>query len=278
MNSTENIRLSRLDKDPFIEVFKFDEVIKDTIFSNYQRYDFYQLLWFVNVKGDKKYFLDFEEYSLENNHIILVHPGQIDKLDPREKEGYIIAIHNEIFYSISQKINSEYLNGYTTNTFLSIDSKTSTILNQLIKLISIKYEVENFLIFKEGCTQSILTILSYLFDKKTKDKKISKPSPLIFELKKLIDQNFITQRETIFYADKLGMTCKNINILYRKEAGKTIKQHIQEKLILEIKKELRLNRKNLKEIAYDLNFNEAAYFTRFFKQHTNLTPSEFKDL
>ncbi len=278
MNSTENIKLSRLDEDPFIEVFKFDEVIKDTIFSNYQRYDFYQLLWFVNVKGDKKYFLDFEEYSLKNNEIILVDPGQIDKLDPREKEGYIIAIHNEIFYSISQKINSEYLNGYATNTFLNIDLKTSTILNELIKLISIKNEVKNFLIFKEGCTQSILTILSDLFDKKTKDKKTSKPSPLIFELKKLIDQNFITQRETKFYADKLGMTCKNINILYRKEAGKTIKQHIQEKLILEIKKELRLNRKNLKEIAYDLGFNEAAYFTRFFKQHTKLTPSEFKDL
>lgn len=73
------------------------------------------------------------------------------------------------------------------------------------------------------------------------------------------------------------MTNKKINEICIKGTGKTIKQHLQERLILEIKKEIRLRRKSLKEIAFDLGFNEPAYFTRFFKQHTTLTPKEFRD-
>jgi methylphosphotriester-DNA--protein-cysteine methyltransferase len=99
----------------------------------------------------------------------------------------------------------------------------------------------------------------------------------VAELMKLIDKNFINEKETDFYANLLGVTNRKINELCKKGTGKTVKQHLQEKLILEIKKEIRLRRKSLKEIAFDLGFNEPAYFTRFFKQHTNLTPTEFRD-
>jgi AraC-like DNA-binding protein len=72
------------------------------------------------------------------------------------------------------------------------------------------------------------------------------------------------------------MSNKAINEYCKKYSGRTIKQHLQEKLILEIKRDIRLNKKSLKEIAFDLGFNEPAYFTRFFKQQTGQTPSDFK--
>lgn len=50
----------------------------DTIFENYQRYDFYQLLWFTKADGDNIYFLDFNEYKIKEDQIVLIFPGQID--------------------------------------------------------------------------------------------------------------------------------------------------------------------------------------------------------
>lgn len=42
----------------------------DTIFENYQRYDFYQLLWFTKADGDNIYFLDFNEYKIKEDQIV----------------------------------------------------------------------------------------------------------------------------------------------------------------------------------------------------------------
>lgn len=97
------------------------------------------------------------------------------------------------------------------------------------------------------------------------------------ELMQLIDHHFIDQRETDFYADRLGVSNKKVNLISTKGTGKTVKQHIQERLVLEIKKEIRLGEKNFKEIAFELGFSEAAYFTRFFKQQTGMTPRRFKE-
>nr|WP_255489373.1 helix-turn-helix transcriptional regulator [Dysgonomonas sp. 216] len=75
----------------------------------------------------------------------------------------------------------------------------------------------------------------------------------------------------------MGVSCKKVNELCKRGTGRTVKQHLQDRLILEIKKEIRLGDKNLKEIAFNLGFNEPAYFTRFFKQHTAVTPTDFRD-
>ena len=95
---------------------------------------------------------------------------------------------------------------------------------------------------------------------------------------RLIDDNYISHRETDFYSEKFGVTNKKLNLACLKGTGKTIKQHLQERLILEIKREISLGEKNLKEISFSLGFSEPAYFTRFFKKHTSLTPREFRDI
>lgn len=247
----------------------------DTIFDNYQRYDFYQLLWFRKVEGDKTYFLDFNEYIIEDNQLILIFPGQIDKLDIQGKEGFSYAIHNDIFFSINQHLKSDYLNGYSANTFLSPDEKTKTILEQLNKLILEEYYADNRILLMQSYMEAFLFHIASLFEINETIK--NKSDFLISELMRLIDRNFITQRETEFYAEKFGMTSRTINEACKRGTGKTVKQHLQERLILEIKKEIRIRKKSLKEIAFELGFNEPAYFTRFFKQHTSLTPTQFRD-
>jgi AraC-like DNA-binding protein len=51
---------------------------------------------------------------------------------------------------------------------------------------------------------------------------------------------------------------------------------IQERILLEAQRYLYHEIKNVKEIAYDLGFDDPAYFTRFFKKHTGFAPQYFK--
>ena len=271
MTENKEIFLNQLDENPFIEIFRLEELNDDTIFSNYQRYDFYQLLWFTKVSGDTTYFLDFEEYTLEENQFILIFPGQIDRLDPQGKEGFLYAIHNDVFFRLSEYVESDYLSGYASNLFLKPDEQTGSMLGQLNRLLLQEYQSENRLPLMMSYMQSFLYLVSSLYDSDNgKDTTVG-------ELMRLIDKNFIHQRETEFYADCFGMSCKTINEICKKGTGKTVKQHLKERLIIETKKEIRIGKKSLKEIAFDLGFNEAAYFTRFFKQQTSQTPTEFRD-
>jgi AraC-like DNA-binding protein len=51
---------------------------------------------------------------------------------------------------------------------------------------------------------------------------------------------------------------------------------IQNRVILEAKRLLYYTDKSAKEIAFELGFEDAAYFSNFFKKHTSLSPSLFK--
>jgi len=274
LKQNNHTSLIKLTEDQPVTIFRLED-LNNTTFSNYQRYDFFQLIWFTKAGGNLSYFLDFNEYTLQDNHIVLVFPGQIDMLDPQSKEGFIFAIRNDTHFSINQRINSDYLNGYSSNVFVTPDQDTKNILETLTDLLLIEYNGQNRKILMESYMEAFLFQVSALVDGNNALR--NKNDSLVAELMRLIDRNFVEQRETDFYSQAMNMNNKSLNEACKKGTGKTVKQHLQERLILEIKKEIRLNEKSLKEIAFDLGFNEPAYFTRFFKQHTSLTPKEFRD-
>jgi len=52
---------------------------------------------------------------------------------------------------------------------------------------------------------------------------------------------------------------------------------IQKRVTLEAKRMILTSDRSLKEIAYQLGFNDAAYFSNFFKIQTGSSPREFRD-
>lgn len=266
--------LHKLKGEQFIKIFKLEDS-DDSIFNNYQRYDFHQVIWFTKVGKNNHYFLDFNEYTIRDNQVTIVFPGQIDMLDVQDKEGYLFAIHNTNFFRINQQLNSDLLNGYFSNAFISLPIKEQEILHQIIKLMQEEQNHANKVILMESYMQIFLYYIITLHENSEKDIKLHDLT--IGKLMRLIDANFIHQRETIFYAKKMGFSLRKINEISVMRTGKTVKQHLQDRLILEIKREIQLKEKSLKEIAFDLGFSEPAYFTRFFKQQTTFTPTEFKN-
>lgn len=275
MRKNKDILLNLPRKGEFIEVFRLEEIEDNRLFANYRRYDFYQLMWVTRANGDTSYSLDFNEYKLEDNQLIFIFPGQIDRMNPDGKQGFLYTIHNEVLFRINQHLQSDYLNGYLSNLFLKPDENLTQTLQRINSLILDEYNTANRLPLMESYMQVFLFHLSSLTESVEGIKKNSDPA--VADLMKLIDKHFIQQRETNFYAEILGLTNKTVNEICKKGTGKTVKQHLQERLVLEMKKEIRLGRKSLKEISFELGFSEPAYFTRFFKHHTSMTPSEFKE-
>ena len=78
------------------------------------------------------------------------------------------------------------------------------------------------------------------------------------------------------YAKQLNIHTNHLNRAVKEIMGRTTSEIINERLIQEAKILLRYTSLNIAEIAYLLGFNEAAYFTNFFKKQTNQTPTNFR--
>lgn len=273
MEANSKISINKLKKNQFIEIFSLDD-IDEGIFSNYQRYDFYQVIWFTSIGGDNRYFIDFNEYTIKENQVVVIFPGQIDRLDTQGKKGFLFAIHPDNFFNVTHLFNSPYLNGYFSNVFITLNNKTREITEKITGMMLSEYNDENRITLMEAYLGIFLFHVSQLFDKNNYKNKVDSQ---VSELMKLIDTYFIEERTTEFYAGKMNLTHKRLNEIVIRGTGKTVKQHLQERLVLEIKKEIRLQQKNLKEIAFDLGFSDPTYFTRFFKQQTSITPTKFRE-
>ena len=81
-----------------------------------------------------------------------------------------------------------------------------------------------------------------------------------------------------YYADKLNIHPNHLNAVVKRVTNKTAKQIIHEALITTAKSLLIQSKLTIKEIAYQLGFEEPAHFNNLFKKHTSLTPSQYRQI
>jgi AraC family transcriptional regulator, transcriptional activator of pobA len=102
-------------------------------------------------------------------------------------------------------------------------------------------------------------------------------SEVIKRFHELIEAHYIRHKDVQFYAAAMHTHPNNLNHIVKKVTGRTAKQTITDRLILEAKYLLVSTTRSVKEIAYDLGFEDPNYFISFFKKNQQRTPSRFRE-
>jgi AraC-like DNA-binding protein len=92
----------------------------------------------------------------------------------------------------------------------------------------------------------------------------------------LVEQNFKTLHTVTSHADRLGISPKSVAKHFQKLGAVKPSSFIKNRILLEAKRLLIYSDKSVKEIAFELGFNDPAYFTRFFTKATLKSPLQFK--
>lgn len=93
----------------------------------------------------------------------------------------------------------------------------------------------------------------------------------------LVDMHFRTKRKVKDYAEMLHKSPKTLSNLFATYNQQSPQQIIQDRVLLEAKRLILFTDKQTQEIAYDLGFDDPAYFSRFFKKQAGMTPSAFRE-
>jgi AraC family transcriptional regulator, transcriptional activator of pobA len=99
---------------------------------------------------------------------------------------------------------------------------------------------------------------------------------LSMQFLKLLVQRFRENRSIAFYAQSLCVTSGYLNKAVREVTGKTVGKCIAEITISEAKYLLMSRELSIEDISEQLHFNSAASFSRFFKNDSGMTPSEYR--
>lgn len=106
--------------------------------------------------------------------------------------------------------------------------------------------------------------------------EVWKPDALFLQFLEFVRNNFehnYTLREIALH---LHTTELKLNEQAKQHAGKTAQNVIYGLVISEAKRKLQYEEKSIKEIAFELGFKDPYYFSKFFKNHTDISPSEFQ--
>ena len=99
---------------------------------------------------------------------------------------------------------------------------------------------------------------------------------IIYQFKELLEHRIRTQHSVEYYCHELNINRQRFNTILRQHIGRTPKVVIHNRLLQEIKTELKYTEKTVAEIAYDLSFSEPNNLTRFFKRIEGVSPSVFR--
>ncbi|HEY0899852.1 MAG TPA: helix-turn-helix domain-containing protein [Sphingobacteriaceae bacterium] len=235
------------------------------------RHDHY-LIYFVE-EGASTHSLDFEEYRVEAPALLFVTPGQIHSVE-HAGHSKVTALAFNASFTLGMDIND--LEHLFHTSVIRLQAGELAEVHPYIELMQREYsEIRGKEPVLAGLLTAFLAKCELIFHK-YHDAGREHYDGILQQFIILIDENFKTITRVADYADRLFLTAGHLNDIVKQVTGKSAKSFIDQRRILEARRLLYWTGSHVKSIAWELGFEDPAYFARWFKKHTGELPKNFQ--
>ncbi len=248
------------------------------------RHDYFTILLVEEARG--KHVIDFREYDFFPHSLHFIHPGQVHQVITTARPvGWIInfsrlfLVQNGI---ADQIIDDVYLfKKHGESPPLPVPDGQFNVYLDIVKQIQHYDNLQ--LAYKAEALGALLKLLliqsnNHCTLNKEKDlQSIEAGNHLVRKFKQLIEIHFKEFHKVSDYADMLSVTSDYLNKSVKSLTGKSAKEYILGRIILEAKRVLLFTEQTNKELAYNLGFEEPAHFSNFFKRYSGISPIDFRN-
>lgn len=249
------------------------------------------------INGSISLSVNLNEHEIKQGQLIICTAGDIVKVsrldDSGSKDWRFVMLAMSHRYASELRIDFKHILNegvFPLETpVISVNENTQEILGDHLKLIA-RIAAEKGEMYKDSVRSLVSSMVSVLANqwfaeignlkagRDAGNETRSSHKRLVFEqFLKLVSENYSQHRQMTFYADRLCLSPKYLSKLVKEVSGKSAPEWIESHVMLEAKHLLKYSHMSIKEVVYRLNFPNQTAFYKYFKAHTGMTPTDYRN-
>jgi AraC-like DNA-binding protein len=246
------------------------------------RSSFYAILWFS--EGSPTHLVDFQPVKIIKDSYLFIGKDVVQFFDQQHTFKAHVLLFTDDFFC-RDRLDQQFLgSSILFNTINDQEAACLTDATSALKEIwaLMKRELERPKdIYQTRLLRNLLQNFLFTAERANGQRKgnsmlLYANLDILLQFKALIEKNYKEQRPVIYYTKLLHVSIKVLSKTTQEIVGRTPKQLIDDRVLLEAKR-LLVNSTNAgKTIGYELGFNEPTNFIKYFRRHTGMTPVDFR--
>jgi AraC family transcriptional activator of pobA len=257
-------------------------VSKDHLITPH-RTNFYHIFLFENCQPT--HFVDFEPIKVKPHSLLFIDKDRVHQFDQLLKYDGRVLIFTEDFFCTTETdtkfLRSSILfNDLADQPTIKLNKmdfeKYTNICKNITEELGLQADNSKHILLKNLLHNFLL--LAEREKRKQGFTELKKGADLDYTLlfRDLLETYYTKLKSVNDYAKIICISEKRLGQATTKILGKSPKEIINDRILLEAKRLLVHTNLSIKEIGQDLGFEDPAYFVRYFKKNTATTPVEFR--
>ncbi len=244
--------------------------------------DTLRLIWFTSDNNNVR--IDGVPYTFHSNEIVCL--TQFHHLEYERVDTVNLLRFNRPFYCILDHDSEVGCKGilYYGSTVVPVlrpDESEVDILETVWKLALAEFRMSDNLQLEmlQMMLKRILILCTRIYKNQSDLSDLdTKQNDLVRNFNFLVEAHFRSKHTVAEYADLLYKSPKTISNVFKKLGARSPLQFIQDRIMLEARRQLWYTEKDISEIAFELGFSDIQTFSRFFRKQEGKSPSNYREL
>lgn len=225
--------------------------------------------------------INLREVEFKEGDLLAVSPGTVFEFlyISSDLDLAMLAFSNSLMENWQKEdLLQIYLQG---RLFLHL-SLTEKEVQRMEQLFALLWEVVHDRPFPRASVQSLISLYFHQLDfvrkrsQSTERQQHTRQEDIFNRFLELVNKYAVRERSIAFYADRLFLTPRYLSTLVRQASGRTVMDWVNEAVMQEAKLMLRHTDKLVYQIADELNFPNASFFSKYFRRMAGMTPNDYR--
>lgn len=228
-----------------------------------------------------EHFIDFKSTTFRAPFVSFVTKGKIHRVQPGMENGnckmWVLRFKSEFIAETTFQLYAHY------HDHANVTLSPGTCFDRLVTICEMiagemQQPVQDLAVVRH-LLSALFTMIESERRKTELDEtgSVSTQNTTFKNFLAILEENFRRPEGVEFYAEKLFMSSRNLNLICNQILQKSVSEIIETRKLIEAKNLLTTTDKTIAEIGFDLGYSEKAYFTAVFKKKSGQTPSEFRE-
>jgi AraC family transcriptional activator of pobA len=282
MAASGRLTLDRLQPGAALEVMRFDDFsLGEDEVREPHRHDYHELIWVLSGEGE--HLIDGEPMPVEPKTVTVIGRGQVHVFRHAEGvRGGLLRFSDELLAGAGGRIVGGWLlNGGGGRTIHVPEGACATLDGLVTALVeeagrpadAYSADVERNLV------STVLLWLERWYDAVRTERRDSDDADVQLHRRftRLIEDDFARHHDAAHYADALAMPPAALSKTLSELTGRSTKELITDRVMLEAARLLRFTDLTVGEIAFRVGYSDRLYFSRAFRRHFGVAPQGYRE-